>query len=188
MYMEDEAEMIRKNSGLAMMVAKRMHGSMRRWFGGCEIEDVFQEALIALLRANKCFDPSKGFQFSTYAVKVMYYHINKKAITIKRRMTKCNIISLEGFIKQDEEFDDEYQKMIAYYDDPSNRLQQEILRQKIIVLAECDERIINGRFNDKTIPEIAAEIGWKKCTVNSHIQRYKYRLRKHKELLVNLEQ
>ena len=43
----------------------------------CSNSDLKQEAWLALLKANKGFDPSKGVKFITYAYTYVYYELQK---------------------------------------------------------------------------------------------------------------
>src|SRR5690606_34700343 len=43
----------------------------RRWRNGRDRDDLFQDAVLGLLRAVDRFDPSRGFRFSTYAYKAI---------------------------------------------------------------------------------------------------------------------
>lgn len=66
-----EEEIIRKNTGLVMSVAKRF------LYSGVEFEDLAQIGTIGLLKALRNFDLDRGVMFSTYAVPVIAGEIKK---------------------------------------------------------------------------------------------------------------
>jgi RNA polymerase sigma factor (sigma-70 family) len=69
MIPRDEEALLRANLGLARKVANqfRHRGSLV----GLEWGDLYSVAQLALLKASRRFDPSRGFQFSTYVVNCM---------------------------------------------------------------------------------------------------------------------
>ena len=56
---------VASNYGLVANIAKRYFGSVRAW--GLSYKDVIQEGSMGLIRAAEKFDPTRGFQFRTYA-------------------------------------------------------------------------------------------------------------------------
>src|SRR4051794_24601773 len=59
---ERETELLQRYQGIAGQLASRFKHR------GASAEDLHQVALLALVRALRRFDPSRGIQFSTYAV------------------------------------------------------------------------------------------------------------------------
>ena len=62
----DLEEMAKKHTGLVKSIASRLS-----YIYDEDLEDLIQIGYIGLIKAVKGFDPSKGFQFSTYAVPVI---------------------------------------------------------------------------------------------------------------------
>lgn len=50
-----------------LKLVRRIALTLRNTFGDVEIEDIFQSGIIGLIRAVEKWDPSREFQFSTYA-------------------------------------------------------------------------------------------------------------------------
>lgn len=69
--MKTRERMILDNLGLAGMVARKYIGAKH------EYDDLFQVGCIGLMIAADKFDPDKGFQFSTFATRVINLEILK---------------------------------------------------------------------------------------------------------------
>ena len=65
----EQAKTVEENMGLAGMIANKAVGF------GWDREEAMQEASIALMRAVRTFDPSRGVKLSTYASQVMTRHL-----------------------------------------------------------------------------------------------------------------
>jgi RNA polymerase sigma-32 factor len=90
----------------------RIVGGLRR--NGISVEDAKQEARCGLLEAARCFDPSRGFRFGTYArwwmlSAVSTYLVANKDVLSSRRMKQkpkllpLNFVSLDAPITPDGE-------------------------------------------------------------------------------------
>lgn len=66
-------EFIEQNLPLVHFVAKRF--LKRAYASRVDYEDLYSTGCVGLVKAYNGFDPSKGFQFSTYAVTAIYYEI-----------------------------------------------------------------------------------------------------------------
>lgn len=69
MKTKDKEQMIIDHLGLAGMVARKYIGAKR------EYDDLFQVGCIGLMKAADKFDPSRGFAFSTLAVRIIHTEI-----------------------------------------------------------------------------------------------------------------
>lgn len=98
-------ERIVQNLPLAKHLAIRW--ATNRGFPSSDIDDAIQHASIALMRADKIFDPSKGFTFSTLAAICIHKELNRMAAKNMHRL-ECNIrrVSLEAS-EMTEEIEDE---------------------------------------------------------------------------------
>jgi RNA polymerase sigma factor (sigma-70 family) len=65
----DRDELVLQNLGLARWVAGRFKGH------GVDLDDLLQEANLALIKAAKAYDPSRGIKFSTYAARAIRYEL-----------------------------------------------------------------------------------------------------------------
>jgi RNA polymerase sigma factor (sigma-70 family) len=61
-----------------------------------EYEELFSISLLALVKATKKFDPSRGFQFSTYAYHAMRNDILK---ALKKKSNNITCVQLDGDIE-----------------------------------------------------------------------------------------
>ena len=73
-------ELVMRNERLASMLVGKWVGRRHRDF-----DDLFQEAMIGLMRAAELFDPSRGLRFGTYA---RWYLVLK----VFRALGNCNVI------------------------------------------------------------------------------------------------
>ena len=81
---------------ITMTVAKRYK---RRW-SCADVEDMAQEASVAVLRARKTFDPSYGVKFATYghraAEKSLWYYLWRQSLPVHASIHK--IRELKGIV------------------------------------------------------------------------------------------
>ena len=61
----DQVALVERHLNLAGFALQR---NRRLWVGFLDEEEAFQEATVGLMKAAQRFDPTKGFQFSTYAL------------------------------------------------------------------------------------------------------------------------
>lgn len=96
-------EMICNNMGL-------VHSCARRFLGrGIEYDDLFQAGCVGLIKAADGFDPSRGLQFSTYAVPVILGEIRRLfrdggTVKVSRSLKELSLKATrerEQFIKQE---------------------------------------------------------------------------------------
>lgn len=110
--MASPEELFQKNIRLTTYFAKRWFKSFpEQWH-----EDVISEARIGLWKACKTFNPDKGFQFSTYASKLinneigMFFRKNNKNFghdSLQRLLPDEEDITLEDVIGYEPDFDDD---------------------------------------------------------------------------------
>lgn len=68
---EERGELIVRNFGLVHAAAHRFSGR------GIEYDDLYQAGCVGLIKAADGFDPSRGLQFSTYAVPAIFGEIKR---------------------------------------------------------------------------------------------------------------
>lgn len=112
---EIETELLNTHKGLAFYVAKRYFNL----FGPDDQEDIRQEAMIALLKAIRTFDPTRENTFCTYALVVIRHHLTR---LLRQKQLPC--ISLDE-IAADPEKRIEYQEALKIDDNLLERLSQE---------------------------------------------------------------
>lgn len=130
--------------GLAAKIALS-HGARAKIRKGEHIEDTeeFGNALVGLTKAINKFDPSRGFQFSTFA----YYCICHE---VERPQKKKRILSV-SLGGQDVPDKNEYKK------DETGQLVEEILKK---VTNDLHKKILTDYYlKQKKLREIGAEIG-----------------------------
>lgn len=77
----DEERLVCENIGLAYWVTNKMFRA--GWFGKNEMEDMAQEAMLALMKAARDYDPQRETAFSTMVV--VYVKNRLKSIVAKQR-------------------------------------------------------------------------------------------------------
>jgi RNA polymerase sigma factor (sigma-70 family) len=112
---EIESELIEQHKGLAFYIAKRYFNL----FGPDDQEDIRQEAMIALLRAIRNYNPTRGIAFATYAIVVIRNHFTP---FLHKKRIAC--ISLDE-LAADPEKRIEYQEALKIDDNLLERLSQE---------------------------------------------------------------
>lgn len=74
MTLEERNEKILVNAPLVTSVVKKIYCSPYAYY---DKEDMYQVGMIGLMKAVEKFDPEKGFQFSTYAVPMIWGEIRR---------------------------------------------------------------------------------------------------------------
>lgn len=115
----------------------------------CKMDDYYDIGLIALVKAAKNFDSNRGYNFSTFAIKViknsLLHEIRKeKAIKRKGKVISLNtpvlyndrISPLENFIKSD----------INIEDDLIEKEKKELLYKSISKLSKREQLVLNHLY------------------------------------------
>jgi RNA polymerase sigma factor (sigma-70 family) len=135
---------IAKHQGLVYSRALRRVDSKE----GLSLADLVQEGNIALMRAIEKFDPSRGCQFSTYAVVAIDRAIDRAI----RQYEKIPTISLNTPI-----YDKDGNKL-TLEDTLAAPEAPEVYEADIKMLTPTEQSVINARFyEDRTLQEIAAQ-------------------------------
>lgn len=120
-----------------------------------EYEELYQEGFIALLNAVERFEPNKGFNFSTYAIKYI-----KSAS--RRRLNYNTLDSLDDPI---ENRDDENEKKIDRIKDTRIDIERDTISKEFNnnlkkILTYDEMKVIKNYYlYDKTFKEIAEMLG-----------------------------
>lgn len=176
--------LVLENMGLVHWV---INGMIRRGVIGLdEEEDMHQEAVLALTKAAKAYDPGRGMAFSTLAVNAIQRHIKNihiKKLRIKREGEK-HMLSLDAPIWRGIEKDQE--TTIAYAlaaeDDTEAEAQGRMLAEAIM---ELIPKVLNVRGQQwllryaagESFVSIAKSAGVTKQAVCTCIQRSQHKLR-----------
>lgn len=116
---------------------------------GVPAEDLFQEGMLASLKAEQTFKPDKGAQFATYASKVIY----NRLVDVIRKWQSLGEPPLDPTVE-----------------DPDKELWQIVKR----VLATCkplEQDIYKAHFSGLTYDEICARYGVNKKKIDNTIQK-----------------
>ena len=140
-------------------------------------DDMFQEGSIALFKAAKEYDESKGVKFSTFACKCIFFHLMR----FKERNLKdyySDDISLNVEVKEDDKpimlQDVIYTEEIGYKDVESEykdrfRRAVDITRNKVKRL----DRVLGLRFKGKSQREIAKVMNTTQPTISRVLKELK---------------
>lgn len=160
--------MIEDNLGLAGMVAKRYLNL------NFEYDDLFQVACIGLIKAVDLFDPSRGFKFSTLAVKVINYEILKH---MRKQKKHEQILSLDEPMKGTADF-----RLLDVLEDDCN-IATEVVEKiqyvgyldnlKKVSFTPKERECIRLRSQGLTQTEIAELLGTNQVQVSRYLKRAK---------------
>jgi len=138
-------EAIKKHQGLVYSRALRRQHSTK----GLSLEDLVQEGNIALMRAVEKFDPSRGYQFSTYAVIAIDRAIDRAI----RRYDKIPTESLDAPICHAGLDELTLEGTLAAPESPE-AYEADIIKMP----TPTEQAIIESRFyEDKTLQQVAAQ-------------------------------
>lgn len=134
------------NLRLCVPVVKKMGEHQR-------IDDLFSEGCDLILKSVDCFDPNRGFKFSTYATWVLKRNLYK-SLKSWRNFEERNPTCLNESVTQTAVFDHDFEAVFEQTD-------RCVVIKKL--LERCDERekkVIEGRFfESKKLIDIAMEFG-----------------------------
>lgn len=76
-----------------------------KWVGSVPFDDLYQVAVIGLMEASECFQPSLGYKFSTYATWKIKSQIQtltrKETRQLSQGMNKSSVVSIDGLDQLD---------------------------------------------------------------------------------------
>lgn len=136
---------------------------------GLDIDDLEQEASLALLAAVRSYRPDGGAAFTTYATTCVR---NRLTSVARRHGTR---------IRTEQPLDDDSDLPADAHSDPVRRMLdqedltrlQEQLRQR---LTDLEYRVLLARLSDLSYDEIATRLGVSKKTVDNAVQRLRRKM------------
>ncbi len=140
---------------------------------GLDMDDLRQEAVVALMRAAAVFDPARGFAFSTLAYKVIRQHLLG---VLKKRRNR----PLAGLPRdcngQELAFKDEHGEAP---DAPAEGDDEKALVQRLMLMLHPEDRraIELHYLGSKTLSEVAQATGVSKERVRQRLVRALARMR-----------
>lgn len=98
-----DEEFLKKFENLVHYVLNKFKGSLSsiKHNTNLEYDDLYQLGVIGLLKARKNFDPSRGFQFSTYAIPMIAGEIHRALRDSNKIKGSRHIIDLKNKIIKD---------------------------------------------------------------------------------------
>lgn len=169
-------QMVLANMGLIQMCMKRMNIRI-------DDEELFDVGVLALCKAVNTFDPSKGYQFSTYAAHLihneicMYFYYQKKCVQ--------PIVSLDVPISMEEKQAPSFDADLTYKDllkDP--RSVEDAVTTKMLLewmqknLKQREWDMVKLRLSGKTHQEIAQKYGISRAMVSRIFQIIQKKVRR----------
>lgn len=141
-------------------------------------QECYEAGEIGLIRATKTFDESKGFKFSSYAIKFIKYEICKYLQYTNRKRRKGNLkdISLDTDIKQNITLLEIIDSGIDIENDCIEKEKINLLNTIIEILEPNDNYMIKhyfglGKYEKKTQKQIAKELKVEQKFVSYRINR-----------------
>jgi len=158
-----ESVILQQNSGLAVFIAQQYF----YLFDPNGSDDAIQEGKIALLRAVRAFDPTRGANFATFATTVIHFHLGGFKKAASRPMRASETVSLDalseaevGTLKHSQ-----YLKAIAREDVSLQGIEKkDFIRWLESELADREWRVLSGRYGldgdePKSLRRIADVLG-----------------------------
>ena len=165
------AELFLENQKLIYFVIKKMGIKYNS-------QECYDAGEIGLIRATKTFDESKGFKFSSYAIKFIKYEICKylQYSNRKRRKGDLEDISLDTPISKNITLLETIDSGIDIENDAIEKEKIDLLNTIISILEPNDAFMIRhyyglGKHEKKTQTQIAKELGVEQKFVSYRIKR-----------------
>ena len=154
MTIEERNKLVEENLGLVGHICRKVYPSCV----GPNFDDFFQIGCLGLVEAADNYDPSTENQFSTYAYKFIAGRVSR---AMKHDYMRHNdVVSIDSIIPGSEEL-----TISDVVPDPSNNIDFEAAEMEearfLETLNERQRYIWNRRNEEKTIRDIAQELG---CT------------------------
>ena len=172
---EDEAfeSVLSQHKGMIISIIKRIDQFYASDYK-IDLNDMYQEATIALYEACKSYNDQGGAKFSTYAYTIIYRRL------LKFHQNYFKVYYNEGLSLDHERYD--HQDIVPsehYYDDPVQMfLLKETMRhaQKIYdELSEMEKYILDLHDKNYTYKEIALKTGLKEKRIDYLLRKAKMR-------------
>lgn len=154
---------IRENQSLVHHTINRYFSSLR------DDEDIYQAGMIGLWKACLHFDESKGYKFSTFAVKCIYRSILIE-LRSRRNTNLLNCISLDNPV------DEECHTHVELMEDPDDAFSLIELRETLNSLSDKERNLLELRYEGLTYKEIGEILGISKSRVGVLIQQLRDKL------------
>ena len=169
----DVRDVTAQNLGLAYKIAGTF--ARRAQAVGLDIEDLRQEAVIALIRAASAFDPARGFAFSTLAGRSIQYHLIRVLDT--RRFRRLLGLPTDGERQMVDFADPDELTPEATAEATDN---QRMMQQLLCVLRPRHRQVIEMYyFKDYTLAEVGQRIGVSKERARQLLAGALKRMRKY---------
>lgn len=167
-------DMFDSNVELVYFVFNRYYSKYRQFK-----DDLIQEGLMGLWKACQSFDESKGFMFSTYAVRVIY---NQMAMFMRKEAKHFVNTSLDRVVASVPDNNITYQDLLE--DKPALSEYERDAIQMLVEQAEKDgwSDIVNMRLKGYKQVEIAEELGMHPSRVSEIMRGLYAKVRKRLEL------
>jgi len=158
---EAEWEIIRAHLRFVVFIAKKWAFALH-----CSLQDLIQVGNMAMMRAAKKHDISRGTRFSTYA-KYWIEGALKTALSRKKEVLYTNNISLDAFLRGREE---NLYAVLSDEDSPSpekkteRKLLKEVLENELKSLRQRERHILEQLFGledgvTKTLDKVGKSLG-----------------------------
>ena len=111
-----------------------------------EIEDLIQIGCIGLIKAARTFDYTKGFQFSTYAYKVIQSEFLQVMASQNMKKRQGATISLEEVMCNSEDFEKTIEDCLSIEEDFDSFEDKDFVRNLFTQLNEKEHEVITLRY------------------------------------------
>lgn len=161
-------QVILANLGLVKLAMKKLNIEL------CD-EDMFSLGTIGLIEAMNTFDSDKGFQFSTYATKVIMYKLLRERRKFYRQKQGLNIIfSLDEKLILDNGDEISYADVIP----DKTCFEEEILlklymEKAISFLTEREKEVLKLRLEKRSQQDIATIMGVSQPIISNILRKIK---------------
>ena len=143
------------------------------FFGDGELEDLRQEAAIALYDAALAFNPERGVSFGLYAKICIKNRIISYLRSINGKSVKAEPIDLTPQNEVSASLDIDPEKLII-----SKESLADLERRISLSLTDLERSVFDLYLASATYEDIAAELGKPKKSIDNAMQRIKAKLRK----------
>lgn len=140
-----------KNKGLAYFVARKFTKRLKT--PDVDIDDLASIAMLGMLKAFDKYDPELGYEFSSFAVPVMYNEVKVAFRKIDRESENRARFSLNEPMEEFDDHDVTYDKVIQdsrddFYHMENRRLVEFLYEKAKIYLSPDEYNVLRARYSE----------------------------------------
>lgn len=165
--------------GTAYSLSKQYYETIKK-YGDCDLDDLMQEADIALWKAYNTFDDTKNYKFITLAINIIkqrFNYIIRSKKQQKRNAENKVVISLDDTIQDKDGHAEENYNFLITENFESNILNGYIMKQIKENLTDKEKLYLLVLIDEIKAVNLANHLGISRAAVSKNLNKIKNKIR-----------